>query len=151
MTATEQFSVKMTDGAEFPVRRRGNPNGTRLFISHGNGFGIDGYRVFWEKLLDHFDVILFDMRNHGHNRPTGADGHHYQQMARDLGSVFRGVAEKLGRSKSAGIFHSMSGRAAMKHATEMEWVWDALILFDPPNVPPPGLPAAVLSVPEDHQ
>jgi pimeloyl-ACP methyl ester carboxylesterase len=32
----------------------------------------------------------------------------------------------------------MSGRASMKHAVQMEWVWDALVLFDPPDVPPPG-------------
>jgi pimeloyl-ACP methyl ester carboxylesterase len=30
----------------------------------------------------------------------------------------------------------MSGRAAMKHAIEIGWRWDALVLFDPPNVPP---------------
>src|SRR5690606_34175231 len=32
--------------------------------------------------------------------------------------------------------HSMSGRAAMKQAVERSWIWDALVLFDPPNVPP---------------
>jgi pimeloyl-ACP methyl ester carboxylesterase len=26
----------------------------------------------------------------------------------------------------------------MKHAAQMEWVWNALILFDPPSVPPRG-------------
>ena len=29
----------------------------------------------------------------------------------------------------------------MKHAIEVGWRWDALVLFDPPNVPPPGHPA----------
>jgi pimeloyl-ACP methyl ester carboxylesterase len=28
----------------------------------------------------------------------------------------------------------------MKHAVEIGWRWDALMLFDPPNVPPPGHP-----------
>jgi pimeloyl-ACP methyl ester carboxylesterase len=37
-----------------------------------------------------------------------------------------------------GIFHSMSARAAMKHAIEIGWRWEGLVLFDPPNVPPPG-------------
>jgi pimeloyl-ACP methyl ester carboxylesterase len=78
------------------------------------------------------------MRNHGRNRPAGADGHHYHQMAKDLGTVFHGVDQRLGHRRSVGVFHSMSGRAAMKHATQMEWVWDALVLFDPPNVPPRG-------------
>lgn len=125
----------MSDGVALKIRRGGNPDGVRLFLSHGNGFAIDGYRVFWEPLLKTFDVILFDMRNHGRNPYTGADGHHYAQMARDLGTVFHGVSEKLGKKKSVGVFHSMSGRAAMKHAVQLEWVWDALILFDPPNVP----------------
>jgi pimeloyl-ACP methyl ester carboxylesterase len=32
----------------------------------------------------------------------------------------------------------MSSRAAMKQAVEQGKVWDAIILFDPPNVPPRG-------------
>ena len=130
------FKLTMEDGAQIDVRRGGNCDGVRLFISHGNGFAVDGYRVFWEPLLERFDVILFDMRNHGRNEPCGADGHNYKQLARDLGSVFHGVAERLGDKPSVGVFHSMTARCAMKHAAEMEWVWDALVLFDPPNVPP---------------
>ena len=30
----------------------------------------------------------------------------------------------------------MSARTAMKHAIEVGWRWDALVLFDPPSVPP---------------
>ena len=30
----------------------------------------------------------------------------------------------------------MSARTAMKHAIEIGWRWDGLVLFDPPNVPP---------------
>lgn len=132
------FSLEMDDGAELLIRQHGNPGGVRLFVSNGNGFAIDGYRVFWEPLLEGFELILFDMRNHGRNQPTGADGHHYLQMARDLGSVFAGVGGRLGSKTSVGIFHSMSARAAMKHAVEIGWCWDALVLFDPPNVPPRG-------------
>jgi pimeloyl-ACP methyl ester carboxylesterase len=132
------LTLTMDDGVKIAVRRGGNPDGTRLYLSNGNGFAIDGYRVFWEPLLADFDVILFDMRNHGRNEPSGADGHHYFQMAKDIGAVFHGVDKALGHKPSVGVFHSMSGRAAMKHAVEMEKVWDALILFDPPNVPPRG-------------
>lgn len=134
------FDLAMDDGAAITIRRGGNPSGVRLFLSHGNGFAIDGYRVFWQPLLADFDLILFDMRNHGRNAPSGVDKHHYLQMARDLGTVFHGVSERIGRAKSVGVFHSMSGRAAMKHAVQMEWVWDALVLFDPPNVPLRGHP-----------
>jgi pimeloyl-ACP methyl ester carboxylesterase len=127
----------MTDGARILIRRGGDPNGVRLFLSHGNGFAIDGYRVFWEPLLERFDVILFDMRNHGRNEPAGADGHNYAQFAKDIGSIFHVVNRRLGHRQSVGVFHSMSGRSAMKHAVQIEWVWDALVLFDPPDVPPP--------------
>ncbi len=134
------FNARMTDGAQLSIRRGGNPGGVRLFLSNGNGFAIDGYRVFWEPLLDHFDLILFDMRNHGRNTPSGADGHHYRQMASDIASVFHEVNHRLGNRPSVGVFHSMSARASMKQAVQMEWLWDALILFDPPDVPPPGHP-----------
>lgn len=129
------FKLAMDDGATIDIRRGGNPDGVRLFISNGNGFAIDGYRVFWEPLLSDFDLILFDTRNHGRNEPCGGDGHNYRQFARDLGTIFHGVTERLGKKKNVGVFHSMSGRTAMKHAVEMEWVWDALVLFDPPNMP----------------
>lgn len=136
--AGTMFTLKMDDGATLVARRLGNPSGTRLAITHGNGFAVDGYRIFWEPLLARFDVVLFDMRNHGRNPRTGADGHNYLQLARDIGSVRRGLDAELGVKKTVGVFHSMSSRAAMKHAAEMEWVWDAMILFDPPNVPPRG-------------
>ena len=128
----------MSDGVELVIRRGGNPGGVRLYLSNGNGFAIDGYRVFWEPLLETFDLILFDMRNHGRNQPSGAGGHHYWQMASDIGSIVHAVDRRLGHQPSVGVFHSMSARAAMKHAIEMEWLWDALVLFDPPDVPPPG-------------
>ncbi len=131
--------LHMTDGVPIVTRRTGNPNAAiRLYISNGNGFAVDGYRVFWEPLLAEFDVILFDMRNHGRNAPSSSDGHNYAQMAKDIGSVFHSADHKYGHKPSVGIFHSMAGRSAMKHAVEHEWVWDALCLIDPPNVPPKG-------------
>lgn len=134
----QTFDLTMDDGALIRIRRHGNPQGPRLFISHGNGFAVDGLLPFWELLMEDFDLIVFDMRNHGQNPPTGADGHHYAQMARDLESVFAGVTGQLGAKTSVGVFHSMSARAAMKQATEIGWCWDALVLYDPPNVPLPG-------------
>jgi pimeloyl-ACP methyl ester carboxylesterase len=59
-------------------------------------------------------------------------------MTLDLERVVRAVGTRLGRRPSVGVFHSMSARTAMKHAVELGFPWEALILFDPPNVPPPG-------------
>ena len=137
----ESFEVVLDDGARIKVRRHGNAEGVRLFLSHGNGYAIDGYLPFWEHFLADFDVILFDFRNHGENTPVTPANHTYAQLARDLERVYADVTAKLGTRKSAGVFHSMSGRTAMKHALEIGFRWDALVLFDPPNVPPPGHPA----------
>ena len=134
----DTFQAVIHNGSRVLIRRAGNPSGTRLFLSNGNGFAIDGYRVFWEPLLADFDVICFDMPNHGRNEPSGADGHNYFDFAADLGAIYHAVTGRYGRKPSVGAFHSMSARSAMKHAVQMEWVWDALVLFDPPDVPPAG-------------
>jgi pimeloyl-ACP methyl ester carboxylesterase len=134
------FEVALEDGARIKVRRHGQPDGVRLFFSHGNGFAIDAYLPYWQHFLAAHDVIVFDFRNHGQNVPVTPANHTYAQLARDLERVYQDVSAQFGSRKSAGIFHSMSGRTAMKHALEIAFRWDALVLFDPPNVPPPGHP-----------
>lgn len=134
------FDVPLEDGARIRVRRHGNPDGVRLFISHGNGYAINGYLPFWQQFLDRFDVIVFDFRNHGENIPVTPANHTYQQLCRDLERVYQDVTAQLGARKSVGVFHSMSGRTAMKHALEVGFRWDALVLFDPPNMPPASHP-----------
>jgi len=59
-------------------------------------------------------------------------------MTLDLERVVRQVTARLGTKPTVGAFHSMSARTAMKHAVELGFPWAALLLFDPPNVPPPG-------------
>lgn len=129
----------MSDGERIRVRRYGVGRGKPcLVVSHGNGFAIDGYRVFWEPLIADYEIALFDTRNHGANPRSGADGHHYHQLAIDTGTLARAMRERLAGQPMVGVFHSMSARAAMKHAVQTQWVWDALVLFDPPNMPPRG-------------
>ena len=112
----ETFEVALEDGARIKVRRHGRPDGVRLFLSHGNGYAIDGYLPYWQHFLAAYDVIVFDFRNHGQNVPVTPANHTYAQLARDLERVYREDRARLGSRKSAGIFHSMSGRTAMKHA-----------------------------------
>jgi pimeloyl-ACP methyl ester carboxylesterase len=132
------FSVPMSDGADVVIRHYSHPGALRLFITHGNGFAVDGYKVFWEPLLVDYDVVLFDMRNHGRNAATSADGHNYGQFARDVTSIHQGATARIGAAQSVGIFHSMSARSAMKNAVQFGSPFDALVLFDPPSVPPRG-------------
>ncbi|MEE8517450.1 MAG: alpha/beta hydrolase [Alphaproteobacteria bacterium] len=139
-TPIECFDLAMEDGATIRVRRHGNADGARMFLSHGNGFAADAYLPFWGPLATRFELIIFDFRNHGHNPPSDAANHNYAQMSRDLERIFEGVTGRLGAKTNIGAFHSMSGRAAMKHAIEIGWRWDALFLFDPPNIPLAGHP-----------
>jgi pimeloyl-ACP methyl ester carboxylesterase len=134
----ETFEVPLEDGARIRMRRHGNPDGVRLLVTHGNGFAADAYYPYWRHLLSRFDVLVFDFRNHGQNVPVTPSNHNYGQLARDLERVIAEVKARLGEKKTAGIFHSMSARTAMKHAIEIGWRWDALMLFDPPDVPPKG-------------
>jgi pimeloyl-ACP methyl ester carboxylesterase len=130
----------MGDGAIIRVRRYARAGAVRLLVSSGNGFAVDGYYPFWGPLTERFEIVAFDFRNHGQNpvAASGRDGHTYAQMTLDLQRVIRDVAERFGHRPSVGVSHSMSARTAMKHAIELGFPWQALILFDPPNVPPPG-------------
>lgn len=134
------LDLTMGDGAIVRVRRYARADAVRLFIANGNGFATDGYLPFWGPLLERFEIIAFDFRNHGQSPPaaSGRDGHTYAQMTLDLERVVRAVTAAYGRRRSVGVFHSMSARTAMKHAIEIGFPWEALVLFDPPNVPPPG-------------
>lgn len=136
------LELVMGDGALLRVRQYARPGAVRLVLANGNGFAIDGYYPFWGPLAGQFELIIFDTRNHGQNPPaaSGRDGHTYAQMTLDLERVVRAVTARFGPRRSVGVFHSMSARAAMKHAVEVGFPWEALVLFDPPNVPPPGHP-----------
>lgn len=137
---SDVFEVALDDGATIRLRRYGDPNGVRILLSHGNGFAADAYFPYWRHFLDRFDLVIFDFRNHGQNDPVEPSNHHYAQLVRDLERVIQNVRSRLGSKRTVGIFHSMSARTAMKHAIEVGWRWDALVVFDPPDVPPPGHP-----------
>jgi pimeloyl-ACP methyl ester carboxylesterase len=133
---SETFDIALEDGASIRIRRHGNRDGVRLAVTHGNGFAADAYLPFWQLLTPRYDVLVFDFRNHGQNVPVEPANHNYAQLSRDLDRVLDGIESRLGRKTTVGVFHSMSARTAMKHAIEIGWRWDALVLFDPPNVPP---------------
>jgi pimeloyl-ACP methyl ester carboxylesterase len=137
---SDVFDVTLDDGAKIRMRRHGNPNGARLLLSHGNGFAADAYFPYWRYFLDRHDLVVFDFRNHGQNVPAEPPNHNYAQLSRDLDRAIQAVVSRFGPKPTAGIFHSMSARTAMKHAIEVGWRWKALLLFDPPDVPPPGHP-----------
>ena len=137
---SETFEATLEDGARIRVRRHGNPAGPRMMVTHGNGFAADAYLPFWQLLAPKYDLLVYDFRNHGQSIPVEPANHNYGQLSRDLDRILDAVEARLGKKPAIGIFHSMSARTAMKHAIEIGWRWDALMLFDPPNVPPPNHP-----------
>jgi pimeloyl-ACP methyl ester carboxylesterase len=133
------LDVPLDDGARIKLRRHGNPRGPRILVTHGNGFAANAYFPYWRHLLPDYDLVVFDFRNHGENTPVEPANHCYAQLVRDLERVIRAARAEFGAKPTVGIFHSMSARTAMKHAIEIGGL-DALVLFDPPDVPPPGHP-----------
>jgi pimeloyl-ACP methyl ester carboxylesterase len=147
-----EIAVASADGAVLVMRRHGDPNAaTRLFLSHGNGFAIDGYVDFWGRFLRDFDIVAFDMRNHGHNPVAEPGNHDYAHMIRDIDAVGRAARAEFGHKHSAGLFHSMSAQAALLQTIAGPVHFDALIAFDPPNVPAPGHPVYDAMVAYEHK
>jgi len=134
------FEVTTPDGAVIRVRRHGRPDGPRLVISHGNGLAVDGYVPFWGPLCADYEVIVFDMRNHGRNPLHELGAHGWASFARDIGGVFRGIEAALGAKPATGIFHSLSAAAGLTNAIEEATDWYALVAVDPPAPPPDGHP-----------
>lgn len=144
----ESRVVHMSDGAEVVLRRYGRTDGERLALSHGNGLAIDAYLPFWSLLQDHFDLILFDARNHGRNPVHGFEGHTWDRIGLDMDELPDRIAEAYGAKPIAGAFHSLTSVAAVRQALVSPSKWAKLILFDPPFYPREG--HELLEVQEEH-
>ena len=123
--------ARMADGTSILVRRHGNPDGTRIVLSHANGLGADTYYPFWSLLLNRFDLINFDFRNHGWNDVGPVDSHSIPNFVSDLTQVVRDVGRFFGPKPVFGVFHSMSAQTAMIEACSDVSSFEGLILFDP--------------------
>ena len=132
----ETFALTTLDGAHFSLRVHGPGDRPRLVLSHGNGFAIDGYLPFWRHLLCDFELVLFDFRNHGRNPFHGPGGHDWPTFVEDFEQILQSVQARLGAKPTAGIFHSLSAITSLMHAVKFGWRWEALVLFEPPILPP---------------
>jgi pimeloyl-ACP methyl ester carboxylesterase len=147
-----EIRVTSSDGATLKVRRHGNPQAAvRLYVSHGNGFAIDGYVHFWRRFLAAFEVVAFDMRSHGQNLPADPANHDYAHMVGDIDAVGSAVAAEFGAKPAVGLFHSLSAQAALLQTMAGGGHFAALVLFDPPNVPAEGHPVHAAMVAYEHK
>lgn len=134
----DEVDAVMDDGAVIRLRRYGSADGARLILCHGNGFATDGYYPFWRHLLDDFELVIHDLRNHGRNPFHGSIGHNLHRFALDHEAVVAAGAEHFGAKPTAGIYHSVSSLAAIVQTVSRGPVWDALVLVDPPLIPAPA-------------
>jgi pimeloyl-ACP methyl ester carboxylesterase len=133
MNSPETRFIRAPDGADLCVRRYPLANRPRLVLSHGNGFAMDGYRAFWSLLTDEFEIVLSDLRNHGHSGATPVEAHAISAMAGDHALVAAFCLQAFGARRTCGVFHSVSAIAATLAAAERP-LWDGVVLVDPPLV-----------------
>ena len=125
------MDVAVDDDTTITVRRHGNPDGTRIVMSHGNGLAIDLYYPFWSLLTGEFDLFVYDLRNHGRNVLGPLAGHNVPALARDQDVVLAAIDEYYGAKPKVGVFHSISALATLMSPSNGSKL-DALVLFDPP-------------------
>ncbi|MDE2781919.1 MAG: alpha/beta hydrolase [Gemmatimonadota bacterium] len=127
--------VRHDDGSVTIVRRHGNAAGPRLLLCHGNGLAIDLYYPFWSLLVDEFDLLVYDLRNHGWNGIGDRGEHNVPNLVRDQEQVIDAVSATYGDRPTIGVFHSLSALTALlssQLSVGRTGALSAWVLFDPP-------------------
>lgn len=127
--------VRVDDETVITLRRHGNPSGPRLVLSHGNGLSIDLYYPFWSLLEDDFDLIAYDLRNHGWNPATSMRNHNVPTLVHDHDVIMEAIDIRFGDKPKVGVFHSVSALTTLL-SLNLGADFAALVLFDPPLAKP---------------
>ena len=125
------FDIRVDDDTYITLRRHGQPSGHRLVLSHGNGLAVDLYLPFWSLLADDFDIIVYDLRNHGWNETGPIENHNIPTFVKDHDLVMSTIDEHYGKKPRIGIFHSMSGLISLLSPVR-GGDFAARVLLDPP-------------------
>ena len=107
----------------------------RLVLSHGNGLAIDFYYPFWSLLADEFDLIVYDLRNHGWNTVGPRQKHNIPTLIRDQERIFEAIDRHYGNKPKIGVFHSVSALVTLFLSPQSNSL-AAQVLFDPPLCKP---------------
>ena len=127
--------VRVDDDTVITLRQHGNPSGPRLVLSHGNGLAIDLYYPFWSLLTDDFDLIIYDLRNHGWNPVGNLQNHNVPTLAQDHDTILEALDRHYGPKPRIGVFHSISALSTLLSPNKGS-NFAALVLFDPPLCKP---------------
>ena len=125
------LDVRVDEHTVITVRRHGNPDGPRLVLSHGNGLAVDLYYPFWSLLMEEFDLLVYDLRNHGWNEVGPPDHHNVPTIARDQDAILEVIDAHYGTKPMVGVFHSVSAMTTLLSPSNCS-AFSALFLFDPP-------------------
>lgn len=150
----EVFWVTAEDGALLPVYALAGPRrGKALLLGHANSFAAGSYAPLLRELARHVDVYAFDARGHGGSiLPAGplARVVHHDYFATDFKRVAAAVKARPGVSHLVYIGHSLGACSALE--LEVRGGFSglaAMVLFEPPIVPPAGSPAHTAAVKEE--
>ena len=127
--------VRLDKDTVTTLRRHGNPNGPRLVLSHGNGLAIDLYYPFWSLLAGEFDLIVYDLRNHGWNTVGIRQRHNVPILIRDQERTLEAIDRHFGNKPKIGVFHSASALVSLFLSADTNSL-AAQVLFDPPLCKP---------------
>ena len=123
--------VRVDDDTVITLRRHGNPAGPRLVMSHGSGLAIDLYYPFWSLLTDDFDLIIYDLRNHGWNAVSPQQNHNVPTFVHDHDLILEAIDHHYGKKPKIGVFHSVAALTTLLSPTKGSG-FSAYVLFDPP-------------------
>lgn len=123
--------VEVDADTRISLRRHGNPDGPRLVLSHGNGLAIDLLYPFWSLLAGDFDLIVYDLRNHGWNALTDLERHNVPTLIDDHDRIMEAIDKRFGEKPKVGVYHSVSSLIALLSPT-MGSTYAGLVMFDPP-------------------
>ena len=82
--------------------------------------------------MDRFDLVLWDLRNHGWNPVGERRRHNMPTFASDSRTIADATDIHFGAKPRIGVFHSVAGIAALLHQVEDADGYAGLVLLDPP-------------------
>ena len=127
--------VRLDEDTVTTLRRHGNPDGPRLVLSHGNGLAVDLYYPFWSLLAEEFDLIVYDLRNHGWNTVGAREKYNFPTLIRDHERILEAIDRHYGNKPKIGVFHSASALVSLFLSADSNSL-AAQVLFDPPLCKP---------------
>ena len=104
-------------------------------MSHGNGLAVDLYYPFWSLLTDDFDLIVYDLRNHGWNPVSDLENHSLPTLVHDNDTIVEAIDRHYGAKPRIGVFHSVAALATLL-SPKKGGDFAARVLFDPPVCKP---------------